>query len=109
MSNIDQSAVITAQDRAAAFADERAGGIKAACGLRIFDVVDQIAQINIAAAAAAGSLSEQEMTTYRAGLNWINEMRHACGALIADAAADWQDDAVWPALPDGVAELAARF
>lgn len=98
MSNIDFSQVITAEDRAAAVAAAALEARKAECRARIFAVADSIAQINLAAAAAAGALSAEQMATYRAGLAWVDAMRAACTS---------GDD--WPAVPAGVAELAAHF
>jgi hypothetical protein len=94
---IDLSQLITAEDKAAQAAAVETAGRKAECRARIFDVVDQTAQMNLAAAAAAGALSVEQMTVYRSGLAWIHAMRAA------------QTDGNWPDVPPGVAELAAAF
>ena len=99
----------TADDLAAQAQAARRELIKAECRRRIFDVVDGIAQVNLAAAAAASVLTEGQMQTYRAGLAWVAGMRAACLPLIADADADYTGDAAWPDLPDGVADLATGF
>lgn len=70
---------------------------KAECRARIVAVCDQIAQINLAAAAAAGALTPKDAETHRALLAWVDAMRAAC------ATGDWPD------VPAGVAELAAKF
>ena len=97
MSNIDFSRVITAERKAEAADAELAAQRKAECRARIFAVVDQTAQMNLAAAAGAGSLDEAQMAVYRAGLAWIHGMRAA------------KADGNWPDVPPGVAELAAAF
>lgn len=81
---------------------------KAECRRRIFAVVDEMAQINLAAAAGAGLLSEAQRASYIAGLAWIQQMRGTWPGLI-DAGADLSDDANWPAVPDGAAALVAAF
>ncbi|MCB1410477.1 MAG: hypothetical protein KDK22_13625 [Rhodobacteraceae bacterium] len=98
MSNIDFSQVITATAKAEAAVAAARDARKAECRMRIHAVADQIAQINLAAAAAAGALSGDQMAVYRAGLAWVEAMRAACAS-----------GADWPGLPAGVADLAARF
>jgi hypothetical protein len=98
MSNIDFSQVITAEAGAEAADRARLAARKADCRVRIHAVADQIAQINLAAAAAAGALDEGQMALYRAGLGWIEAMRAACAS-----------GADWPDVPPGVADLAAAF
>jgi hypothetical protein len=98
MSNIDLSRIVTAEARANATAAAVLETHKAECRARIFAVADAIAQMNLAAIAAAGMLAPDQMTVYRAGLAWIDAMRAACATGTG-----------WPKVPDGVAELAARF
>lgn len=109
MSNVDLSRIISAETRAAQALAARAEICKAECRTRIFAVVDATAQMNLAAAAAAGGLDADQMLAYRDGLDWIAAMRAACQTLIADAGADAGDDAAWPAIPDGVSALADQF
>lgn len=97
MSNIDLTRIITADDKAAQQTAMRLAARKADCRARIFAVVDQTAQMNLAAAAAAGALTEEQMTVYRSGLSWIHAMRAACA------------EETWPDLPPGVAALAAQY
>lgn len=92
-------------DAALAVRKERA---RAECRRRIYDVCDATAQINLAAACAAGLLVSADVTTYQAGLNWVAQMRAAWEPM-AVADDDPLDDANWPAIPAGVAELAALF
>ena len=108
MTNIDMTRIITMQDQQAVAQTARSTAIKQACSTRILAVIDHAAQMNLVAARAAGQLSEADMITYDAGLNWITAMRAACVSLVARDA-DWQDDTVWPPVPDGVVALAARF
>ena len=75
---------------------------------RILAVADETAQINLAAAVAAQVITAEELAAYRAGLAWVAGMRAAWGPM-ADAGLDPSDDANWPAVPAGVAELAGRF
>jgi hypothetical protein len=81
---------------------------RAECRRRIFAVVDEMAQINLAAAAGAGLLSEAQRAAYISGLGWIQLMRTTWPGLV-DAGADLSDDANWPAVPDGAAALVAAF
>lgn len=90
-------------------AAERARAVKAECGRRILAVADRNAQMNLTGAAVAGALSTDDRATYGAAVQWIAAMRAACAGIIADPALDIADDANWPPVPDGVAELAARF
>ena len=98
MSNIDYSQLQTPQARAAAAAEAQRAARRAACRGRILAVVSETAQINLAAAAAAGRLSAAETALYRAGLDWIDAMRAAA-----------RGGAPWPEAPAGFAALAARF
>ena len=91
-------------DEAAAVA--KAG--KAECRRRIFAVVDEMAQINLAAASGAGLLDAEQMAAYVAGLGWITQMRGTWPGLV-DAGADLTDDANWPTVPDGAAALVSAF
>jgi hypothetical protein len=93
----------TAEQIAAEAMDLQAEQIKAECRARIFAVVDEIAQVNLAAAAAASMLSDADVATYRDGLGWIANMRAHCGHLIQG------NDGDWPAVPAGVDALAARY
>jgi len=87
----------TAEDLAAEALAEQLATRKGECRTRIYAVVDSIAQMNLAAAAAAGGLDEAQMSTYRTGLAWIGATRAAYSG------------GDWPEVPAGVAELAAQF
>lgn len=82
---------------------------KAACRARIFAVADEVAQINLAAAAGAGLFSPSELLTYRAGLQWVEAMRQNCGTLAMKHNMEISADESWPDIPAGVAELAERY
>jgi hypothetical protein len=97
MSNIDLSRMITADTKADQAAAERLATRKAECRARILAVVDMTAQLNLAAAAGAGALDAEQMSLYRAGVEWIRQMRAACVA------------GPWPPVPPGVSELAAQY
>jgi len=109
MSNIDLTRIITAQDKAAQAAQARASSIKTECKARILAVCNEVVQINLAAAAAAGRLSPDQQAAFGAGLQWIEDMRAACAARIADTATDPSERADWPPVPVGVAELTQAF
>lgn len=83
--------------------------IKAECRRRILTVVNETAQINLAAAAAGGDLSEEDMAAYRQGLRWIASMRDACRALIGSADETFRDDNHWPPAAAQVVDLSGRF
>lgn len=78
------------------------------CRRRIFAVADETAQMNLTAARAAGLLSEAQQTVHTSGLTWVAAMRAAWEPM-AIAGDDPLDDANWPAIPAGVADLAALF
>lgn len=90
-------------------ADELASMVKAECQRRIYAVVDQVAQVNLAAAAAGGVLTAEQMTVYRAGLAWIAAMRAACGTLIAASDQAFAEDRHWPTPEASIVTLADAF
>lgn len=83
--------------------------IFAECKRRIFAVASTNAQVNMAAARAAGILSSDDEAAFLAGLQWITAMRAACAELVAQEAVEFIDDGEWPACPAAVITLAARF
>lgn len=78
------------------------------CRRRIFAICDETAQVNLAAACAAGLLAPAQLLIYQSGLAWVHDMRAAWRPM-GEAGADPEDDANWPAVPAGVADLAAEF
>jgi hypothetical protein len=101
----------TAEELAAEAAAEQAAAMaagKAECRRRILAVADETAQINLAAAAGASLMTDQQRAVFVAGVQWIGQMRAAWPALVASGS-DLSDDANWPAVPAGAAELAAAF
>ncbi|MBI6630659.1 hypothetical protein [Pontibaca salina] len=98
---------------ATAIADQnqaaRRAAINAECRRRILALLDQTAQLNLAADAAAGRLHRADKAAYRASLAWRDAMRARAGELDADGQADFTADAAWPAPGAPVTELAARF
>lgn len=107
MSNIDFAQMIIAADKAAEAEVIRARRIKAECRRQILMVLDETAQINLA--AAGGGLSAQKLTIYRAGLSWIEEMRRTCARVRADPLAECPAPGNWPEVPATVVPLAAEF
>jgi hypothetical protein len=106
---IDWSRTVTAADRAAARRDARHAAAAAECRRRIDAVCDPLRREALAGAAIAGLLGAAEMARYRAAVTWIAAMRARRADLAADPAAALAADASWPAVPEGVAALAARF
>lgn len=90
-------------------AKELPASIKAECQRRIYAVVDQIAQVNLAAAAAGGVLTSDQMTVYRAGLAWIASMRAVCGQLVTNKDEAFKDDRPWPDPDPTIIALADQF
>ncbi|EBA18409.1 hypothetical protein RSK20926_11839 [Roseobacter sp. SK209-2-6] len=81
---------------------------KAECARRIVAVADLVTQTNLLAADQLNKLSPTEKLTFEAGHDWIRAMQAAWPGLV-EADADLSDDANWPAVPPGVAELAALY
>lgn len=108
MSNIDYSQLISAEGKAAEAAQAAEQDAKAECRRRIIEVCDETAQLNLTAACAAGVMTEAQLITYRIGLGWVAAMR-ATWPEIANRALDPQDDANWPVVPSGVAELLSSY
>ena len=86
-----------------------AKGIREEVARRILSCASTATQMNLAAAAAGGMLSEDQMTAYRAGLAWIAQIRATGASLVAAGDPDFADDAKWPTIPTSAAELAAQF
>lgn len=93
---------------AAQLAAQRQAAAREECRRRILAVVPETAQVNLTAAAVADLLPAADLAAFKAGLGWIAAMRAAWGPLAAGSA-DLYADASWPAVPEGVAALAARF
>lgn len=83
--------------------------VKAECRRRIFAVANETAQMNMASHAAAGLFDDARRASFLAALQWVAEMRAACGVLIASADATFTTDDAWPPCPPDVAALAAQF
>lgn len=103
MSNIDFSQIICAEAKAEKAAEGVYEAAKLECRNRILMVLDETAQLNLTAAAAAGVLSAEELNVYRAGLQWIAGMREAWLGVAENGARGW------PEAPSGLKELAAAF
>lgn len=84
---------------------------------RIVAVVDLTAQLNLNAAMNAGTLSAEDQATFALGVQWIDQVRAAWPVLVSThfdpdpqvVALDIYDDANWPVIPAGVADLGSRF
>jgi hypothetical protein len=124
MPQIDFSRAISAEEnttQAAAVRPMRPMRIKAECRARILTVVGEAAQANIAQAGViyaamradgvspaqsrdAAGLAEGDLDTATTWKAWVNAMQTECRRAIAENA-----DPTWTDVPDGVAEMAARF
>lgn len=82
---------------------------RAECSRRILDLVDETAQINLAAAAGADTLTAEQLTVYKEGLAWIMSLRATWPTLANDLNADLYDDANWPQPTQAMRDLAAAF
>lgn len=84
--------------------------IKAECRRRIDAKINQTARENLLGAQARGNrLSPDDKSAWDAGFDWIEDMRAKCRELIAAQDATYADDSHWPACPEGVVALAARY
>lgn len=86
-----------------------ADAVKAECGRRIYGVASDSAQKNMLANAVAGHMSTADKATFRSGVDWIAAMQTVCRSLVAAQDVSFAADEHWPPVPDGVADLAARF
>ena len=119
--SIDFTQVITAEQKAAEALDARATAIKAECRARILAVASEATQMNIAqagviysalradgagerAARRAVGLNEGDLVRVAGWREWVAAMQAECRRAIQAG-----DAPVWPDLPEGVADLAARF
>lgn len=101
----------TAEELAAEAAAQQAAAMaagKSECARRIMSVADLVTQTNLTANYAAGNLTTEQEAVYMAGVQWIRDMQAEWPALVT-AGADLSDDANWPAVPAGAAELAEAF
>ncbi len=89
------------------------GFVKAMCAQRILAVADEVAQRNMASAAAAGwpgeADAEAAQAAFVAGVEWVAAMRAVCATLIAEEDATYGLNSHWPPCPAEAAALAARF
>lgn len=83
--------------------------IKDECARRIYAIASDNAQKNMLANFVPGNLSAEDEAVFKAGTGWIMSMQATCRQLIGAADAAYREDSKWPAVPDGVAALAARF
>jgi hypothetical protein len=113
--------VMTAQELAARDMAACAATIKAECRARILAVGSEATQMNIAQAGivftaamldgvpradalAASGLIEGDLELAQGWRAWVAAMQAECRRAIEAGS-----DPIWPAVPEGVAELAARF
>ncbi|WP_375553406.1 hypothetical protein [Roseovarius mucosus] len=111
----------TEAELAAGAKAERAAAIKTDCRARILAVGSETTQMNIAQAGivftaamingspraealAASGLIEGDLELAQSWKAWVAAMQTECRHAIETG-----DDPLWPEVPEGVAELAARF
>lgn len=111
----------TAEDLAAEAAAARSDAIKSECRAAILAVADETTQANIAQAGviftallaegetraealSAAGFEDGDLTRATEFRAWVAAMQGACRTAIETGA-----DPVWPDVPTGVSELAARF
>lgn len=85
------------------------GAVASECQRRIYAVASQNCQMNMTAWVASGQASDADKAAFAGALGWVQAMRGAFASLAAAQDATFTGDAHWPAVPDGVAALAARF
>lgn len=111
MSNIDFSHIITAEQKAANRAAQRAAALKAECSRRIVAVLDPFTIANIQGAAIAGDLDTERLEQFRKARQWMMAMQQHCRERIAASEGVSEDDigAGWPSIPREVVVLATEF
>lgn len=119
--SIDFTRAITAENKAVRVSEARTIRIKAECRAHILAAVDETEQANIAqagviyAAMRADGVSQAkarnavgfakgDLETAARWKAWVNAMQSECRRAITTAS-----NPTWPALPDGVTEMATRF
>lgn len=85
------------------------GRIKGECRIRIRAAINDTAQANLAANAAAGMLSKEQLQTYKTGIAWISAMRAKAAELVKSGEPKFREDRHWPKCPDAVLTLAKDF
>lgn len=109
MGKIDFSRVITAETHSRDQRDQRAQRVKAECTRRMALVLDPLTVSNLHGAALIGDLGTDEIAVFQSGQRWLAQMRLTCRALIDDNSADFENDASWPPVPDGLDLLSAAY
>ena len=104
MSNIDFTRQLSAADRVARARSARDEALRGECGALISAALPVTTQLNLAAAAALGSLGCAETRSYGAAQAWVGAMRTACANAIKT-----QGEARWPEAPKGLARLVERY
>lgn len=108
---------ITPEDYEALFPDkpdeeiiaERLQKASEECRKRIFAVVNDTAQKNMTAFAAAGLFTPEQMQVYKSGLMWVAQMRGTWRDLANDRRKNIEADSNWPSPPPDLIELSKQF
>ena len=78
-------------------------------GRRILDHASTGTQMNMAAAAAAGLFTEDELNAFKEGLMWVAAVRAKGAELAQSGVVDYANDEHWPEPTDAAQALADRF
>jgi len=83
--------------------------VKYECANRIYTIASASTQMNMTAYIASGGANEADKAIFSDALSWIASMRAACASLIAAGDVSFAQDSHWPACPQDVLALVARF
>jgi squalene cyclase len=89
-------------------AARRKDAVKAECEERILSMIDRNTQATITGLASTNLLTSTEASTWRAGMSWVLDMLEASRTLSTNTE-DFTSNTVWPAVPAGMPELAAKY
>lgn len=81
---------------------------KQECKRRIVAVANETTQLNLAAAAGAGVLTEEQRLAYISGVQWITTMRSIWPQLVLEEK-DISEDSNWPEVPEAVYSLVKAY
>lgn len=89
--------------------DHIVSGVRLHVAERILSHASQGTQMNMAAAAAAGILDDDQLAAFREGLQWVAAVRLKGKELIQNGVADYENDEHWPEPSEAATALAALF
>ncbi|MCZ4270892.1 hypothetical protein [Maritalea porphyrae] len=89
--------------------EQRLVEAKAECRTRILAVMNETAQSAMTATAAATLFDEVQMSLYREGLQWINDMRSTWPELAKDRRKSIDSDKHWPKPSKALLDFVSGF